>query len=104
MQGRSRLLMDTDNKDALWRVIRKLSDDSAMLVVLALDENEEMTSRELHDETKLTGSDINHALTDLKTMKVIMQNKENKKYQLTQYGEIILEVLDDLLDKVSHPK
>jgi transcription initiation factor IIE alpha subunit len=53
--------MDTDSRDALWRVIRKLSDDSAMLVVLALEENETMTSRELHEETKLPLSNINHA-------------------------------------------
>jgi len=39
------LFIDTDSKDELWRVIRKLSDDSAMLVVLALDKNREMTSR-----------------------------------------------------------
>lgn len=102
-QGRLRLLMDTDSKDALWRVIRKLSDDSAMLVVLALDRNGEMTSQELRDETKLPGSNLNHALVDLKAMKVIMQNRENKKYQLTSYGKIILGALSSLLEKATRP-
>jgi predicted transcriptional regulator len=95
------LFIDTDSKDELWRVIRKLSDDSAMLVVLALDKNREMTSRELRDETKLPGSNLNHALTDLKSMKVIWQDKESKKYQLTKYGEIILGALDELLLNIS---
>lgn len=97
------LLMDTDSRDALWRVIRKLSDDSAMLVVLALEENETMTSRELHEETKLPMSNINHALNDLKMLKVITQNKESKKHQLTDYGKVILKALDSLIIKVSQP-
>ncbi len=97
------LLMDTDSRDALWRVIRKLSDDSAMLVVLALEENETMTSRELHEETKLPLSNINHALTDLKNLKVIKQDKESKKHELTKYGKVILKALDSLIIQVSRP-
>jgi len=104
ISGKPGLLMDTDSKDALWRVIRKLSDDSAMLVVLALDENGKMTSRELHDDTKLPVSNINHALTDLKAMKVIEQDRESKKYKLTKYGKVILGALDNLLTKISQPK
>ncbi|MGD9817247.1 MAG: hypothetical protein AB7V04_00960 [Desulfomonilaceae bacterium] len=97
------LLKNTDDTDELWRVIRKLSDDSAMLVVLALEENETMTSRELHEETKLPLSNINHALTDLKNLKVIKQDKESKKHELTKYGKVILKALDSLIIQVSRP-
>lgn len=96
------LLMDTDSRDALWRVIRKLSDDSAMLVVLLVEENE-MTSRELHEETKLPMSYINHALNDLKSLKVIKQDKESKKHQLTDYGKAILKALKSLIEKAPQP-
>lgn len=97
------LLTNTDSTDELWRVIRKLSDASAALVVLALDENETMTSRELLEETKLPLSNINHALTDLKKLKVIKQDKESKKHKLTKYGKAILEALESLMEEVSQP-
>lgn len=92
---------NTDATDALWRVIRKLSDDNTMQVVYALDEKKALTSGELHKETNLSGSDLNHILFDLKNLNVIIQNREDKKYHLTSYGEVILRVLWDLLGTLS---
>ena len=62
-----------------------------------------MTSRELLEETKLPLSNINHALTDLKKLKVIKQDKESKKHKLTKYGKAILEALESLMEEVSQP-
>lgn len=97
------LSINTDAMDALWRAIRKLSDDGAMLVVQTLDEKKALTSSELHKETSLSGPDLNHILFDLKKLNVIIQNQDDKKYHLTNYGKIILEVLWDILGKLSRP-
>jgi predicted transcriptional regulator len=97
------LSFNADAMDALWRVIRKLSDDGAMLVVHTLNDKKALTSAELHKETNLSGPALNHILFDLKKLNVIIQNRDDKKYHLTNYGEIILQVLWNILGKLSRP-
>lgn len=86
-------VLDQEELDALWRVVRKLSDTQAMLVVQVLSDYKALAFGELMKETSLSVNDLNHTLTDLKRLKVIIQDKSDKKYHITNYGELILRML-----------
>lgn len=85
--------LDVEELDALWRVIRKLSDPQSMLVVQVLFDHKALTFGDLLKETGLSVNVLNHALIDMKTQKVILKNNDDKKYHLTNYGELVLNML-----------
>lgn len=93
--------LDVDATDALWRVIRKFSDDSAMQVVYQLDKEKALTSGELRKATNIPGSDLNRALIDLKRLDVIVKNRDDNKYHLTSYGRTVFHVIWNLENVLS---
>lgn len=88
--------LDVDEIDALWRVIRKLSDTHAMLVIQVLYDHKTLTFGELLKETGLMTNPLNHALTDLKRLNLVLESRDNKEYYITNYGYLILRMLWNL--------
>jgi DNA-binding HxlR family transcriptional regulator len=92
--------IEIQHGDELWRAIRKLTNEKTMLIVKTLAEDSYNFS-ELRNKTGLDTNTINHALIDLRTLGLIIQSKDDKKYSLTKYCLAILSGLRFIIDQMS---
>ena len=90
-----------ENLDEYWRVMRKLSGPRTMLVMDALLDGKKLTRKELRKTTGITDQQLNHELTDLCDLKLLIRHKDEKTYQMTVYGQLFMYLIDDLMVKLA---
>jgi DNA-binding HxlR family transcriptional regulator len=92
--------IDVQGADDLWRAIRKLSNENALVVVMSLSQKGPLARGELQELTLLSSNSLNHALYEMQQLDLIIKNKSDKRYYLTAYCKIILGALEATMNEI----
>ena len=89
-----------DPFDDLWRGFRNITRKETMLVTRILYTQGPMSFGDLQKTTKLPRNTLNHTLTDMKNLYLLMK-KGDKKYCLTNYCVLLCNSFDTISASLS---
>jgi DNA-binding transcriptional regulator GbsR (MarR family) len=82
----------------LWESLRKFANRDITLIAQLLHSSGPLTLGELRDKTRLPTNKLNHDLTEMRSVDLV--KKIEKKYYLTKYAAVLLNVLERIREEI----
>jgi DNA-binding HxlR family transcriptional regulator len=82
----------------LWDALRKFANKDITLIARLLYSNGPQTLGDLRDKTGLPTNKLNHDLTEMRSVDLVQ--KIEKKYYLTKYAAVLLDILDRMKNEI----
>jgi DNA-binding HxlR family transcriptional regulator len=83
----------------LWNALRKFANKDVVAIARALYSKGPMNLGDLRTDTGLSTNVLNHDLIEMRNVELV--KKIGRKYYLTMYGSVLVEVLTEIKERVA---